>query len=366
MKKILWISNYHESTGWGNVSLNNILALDSTGTDIVLRPISFGGPLKKLTPRILDLQERDISNVDVCIQHILPTSMVYNGSYGKNIAYYEAETSNYYDSMWTKYINLLDESWVPSLVNKNNAEWSGVTNPVKVVNHCIEWDRYQNFKPTAHVDELDGPYNFCFVGELAKRKNIAAIIRAFHTEFHPSENVGLFLKLNSPALNSDQCMDKFNQYHQVIKDGLKLRARYKDVSVITGHESYSNVLSMMKQCHCFVSASYGESWCQPALDALALGLNVIYTNGTGTQEFCGPGTIAVKSNLSPCFGAIDTLPNLYSANDLWRDIDIMDLMYSMRNMYEQRNNQDRNKIAESVKYLDYKEVGKKMLEAING
>jgi glycosyltransferase involved in cell wall biosynthesis len=363
--KVLYLSVMDQS-GWGYVSTNNILALDSTGVDLVVRAIPFGGIPQRFTPRMQELQARDISNVDVCIQHILPNSMVYNGSYGKNIAYYEAETSNYYDSMWTKYINLMDESWVPSLVNKNNAEWSGVTNSVKVVNHCIEWDRYQTLQPTAHVEELDGSYNFCFVGELSKRKNIAAILRAFHTEFHPSENVNLFLKLNSPGLNSDQCMQKFEGYHQVIKDGLKLRARYKEPIVVTGHESYGNVLSMMKQCHCFVSASYGESWCQPALDSLALGLNVIYTKGTGTEEFCGPGTIAVKSHLSPCFGAVDTLPNLYSANDLWRDIDIIDLMYSMRNMYEQRNNQDRKKIAESVKYLDYKEVGKKMLETING
>jgi glycosyltransferase involved in cell wall biosynthesis len=363
MVKILYIG-VADQTGWGYVSTNNILALDSTRVDLVVRSISFGGIPQRLTPRIQELQARDISNVDVCIQHILPSNFCYNGSY-KNIGYYEAETSNYYDSMWPKFINILDEAWVPSLVNKNNAEWSGVTVPIKVVNHCIEWDRYQTLKPTAHIQELDGSYNFCFVGELAKRKNIAAILRAFHTEFHPSENVNLFLKLNAPGLNSDQCMGKFEQYHKMVKEGLKLRARYKEPVVVTGHESYANVLSMMKQCHCFVSASYGESWCQPALDSLALGLNVIYTKGTGTEEFCGPGTIAVKSNLSPCFGAVDTLPNLYSANDMWRDIDIQDLMYSMRNMYEQRNTQDRKKIAESVKCLDYKEVGKKMLEAIN-
>jgi len=362
MKKVLSII-VGDKTGWGYVGLNNVLALDSTGVDLVVRSINCGGIPHQYTPRMMELLGRDISNVDVCIQHILPTDYIYNGSY-QNIGYYEAETCDYSSSMWPKYINMMDQAWVPSIVNKNNAENSGVNIPISIVHHCIEWDRYQNFRPTAHIAELDGSYNFCFVGELSKRKNIASLLRAFHTEFHPSENVNLFLKLNAPGLDREQCSKKFTEYHNMVKGGLKLRARYKEPIVITEHESYSNVISMMQQCHCFVSTSYGESWSQSGLDSLALGLNVLYTCMTGTHEFASVGTDAVNSKKVPCFGAIDTLPNLYSGNDFWREIDIPDLMFSMRNMYEQRNNQDRVKIAESVKKFDYKEVGKKMMEAI--
>ena len=208
-------------------------------------------------------------------------------------------------------------------------------------------------------------YNFCFVGELSKRKNITAILRAFHTEFHPSENVNLLLKINKPGFSGPECLKLFNESHGAIKAGLKLRKKYKEPIVIAEYLSYINLLSIMSQCHCFVSASYGESWCQPALDSLAMGLNLLYTEGTGTDEFAQVhGAQPIKSHKTPCFGAVETLLEIYSGYDSWKEIDIESLMFGMRNMYEQRNNQDRKKIAESVRCFDYKEIGRQMLNAI--
>ena len=33
--KVLYIGNYNDGTGWGNACLNNILALDRAGIDVV-------------------------------------------------------------------------------------------------------------------------------------------------------------------------------------------------------------------------------------------------------------------------------------------------------------------------------------------
>lgn len=363
--KILYLANFLEGTGWGQASLNNILALDSVGADLVLRPLSFNGAVRKVPDRIHELMARDISNIDVCIQHTLPTFYCYNGSY-KNIGYYEAETNDYSSSMWPKHINLLDRAWVPTELNRKQAEVSGVSIPISVVNHCIDTDKYYNLVPSASVDELENSYNFCFVGELSKRKNIGAILRAFYSEFHPSENVGLFLKLNSPGLSDVQCMEKFTILDESIRRGMKYRQNYRAPSVITYFESYNNLLSIMSQCHCFVSASHGEAWCYPALEALALGLNVLYTADTGVEEFAmPPHSYAVKSHTVPCFGANETLPEIYSCRDSWQEIDVPSLMFGMRNMYEQRHNQDRKKIAQSISKFGYEEVGRQMLEALN-
>ena len=365
MYKVLWIGNFLENSGWGTVGLNGILALDSTGIDLVLRPISFGEQIKKVTPRITELMNKDINNVDVCILHTLPTLYTFSGAYTKNIGFYEAETNDYSSSLWQKYCNLMDSVWVPSELNRKQAQVSGVTVPISVVNHCIEWDRYQNFEPTADIEQLKDGYNFCFVGELSKRKNITAILRAFHTEFHPSENVNLFLKINKPGFSGPDCLKLFNESHQAIKDGLKIRASYKEPVVVAEHLPYIHLLSFMSQCHCFVSASYGESWCQPALDSLAMGLNLLYTACTGTEEFAQVhGAQPIKSHEVPCWGAVETLPEIYSAYDRWQEIDVDALAFGMRNMYEQRNNQNRKEIAESVRCFDFREVGKRMVEAI--
>ena len=39
--KVLYISNYMDGTGWGNAAINNILALDSVGVEVVPRAITF-------------------------------------------------------------------------------------------------------------------------------------------------------------------------------------------------------------------------------------------------------------------------------------------------------------------------------------
>ena len=39
--KVLYISNYKDGTGWGNAAINNILALDSVGVEVVPRAVTF-------------------------------------------------------------------------------------------------------------------------------------------------------------------------------------------------------------------------------------------------------------------------------------------------------------------------------------
>ena len=77
--------------------------------------------------------------------------------------------------------------------------------------------------------------------------------------------------------------------------------------------------------------SRGEGFCIPALEAMAIGIPVIYTEGTGMDDFCYGS--AVKSNQSPCFGAMSTLDYLYTANENWREIDIEHLMVCMRSAF---------------------------------
>ena len=77
--------------------------------------------------------------------------------------------------------------------------------------------------------------------------------------------------------------------------------------------------------------SRGEGFCIPALEAMALGVPVIHTEGTGMDDFC-TGT-PVPSYSQPCFGTLATLPNLDTARSDWREIDIRKLCAAMRSAY---------------------------------
>ena len=56
--KVLYIGNYNDGTGWGNACLNNILALDSAGVNIVPRAITFKGLHNTNNQRIAELEDQ--------------------------------------------------------------------------------------------------------------------------------------------------------------------------------------------------------------------------------------------------------------------------------------------------------------------
>lgn len=330
--KVLYISNYLDGTGWGNAAVMNILALDTAGVRVVPRAITFNGQAGKtnVPQRIRELESDDLSNIDVCIQHTLPTQFIYNSQF-KNIGLYETETHDFHYSMWHKYINLLDEAWVPNSQALRASAMSGVKIPIKIAPHCIDFNSYRKIEKTATIGELENSFNFCFVGEFVARKNISTLLKAFHIEFHPSENVNLFLKLHIPGATSEQTLAEFNRMNNQITSGLKLRRKYKEPCIVTGMLDRKHLLSIMKQCHTFVCSSHGEAWCIPALEAMAMGMQVIYPRDSGMADFAWG--LDVPCHQSHCYGAVDALPEIYTGYDLWDEISIPDLCSAMRAMY---------------------------------
>ena len=366
--KVLYIGNYKDGTGWSNACINNILAMDAAGINVVPRVISFNEISDDIPPRIMELEQNDPVGSDVCIQHTLPHLYSYNSKY-KNIGFYVTETSNFRDSLWHKSINIMDEAWVPNKQIVKASQQSGVDVPIKIIPHSLPIASYKNVPIGAQVEELRNTFNFGFIGEFVSRKNIEALIKAFHLEFHPAEPVNLFLKINRPNTDANECMKTFQEYVTHIKSGLKLRQNYKEEIVISGRFNRVDLLSLMNQCHCFVMPSYGEAWCIPALEAMAMGLPVIYTKGTGMDDFCSG--ISVSSREVPCYKAIDTLPNLYTANSKWNEIDVEQLAFAMRSMYTKYKEfptefkKEKSKAKKTAAKYSHKKVGNIIKRILN-
>lgn len=327
--KVLYIGNYNDPTGWGNAAKNNILAMHSAGVNVVPRCITYNQNIKyKENDIIKELESNSLINPDVCIQHVLPHLYSYNANM-KNIGYLAVESYDFKDSMWHKYCNMMDEIWVPSSYCKESCLRSGVIKPIKIIPHCIDLNKYKNHKVTKEINELKYTFNFVFVGDFIERKNIEALIRAFHKEFHYMEPVNLFIKTSNIDYNT------IKSYSDKIKRGLKLRKKYKEEIVITGQLPFEDYISVLKQCHCFVMPSRGEGFCIPALEAMSIGLPCIYTSGIGMDDFCVGSE--VYSYRVPCFGGVSSLDYLYTANTYWMDIDIERLGLTMRSMFIESN-----------------------------
>ena len=355
--KILYIGNYKDGTGWGNAGANNILALDKAGVDVVPRAITFEQQQQDYPERIKELESASTKGCTVCIQHTLPHLYSYDHRY-KNIGYLAVESSDFKDTGWQHYANLMDELWVPSNFAKKACIESGVTKSVQVAPHSLDMSQYKD-NAGNKIQELQSTFNFVFVGEFIERKNLKALIQAFHIEFAVHEPVNLFIKTSRVSLPEIQ------RYAKEIQSGLKLRQNYKEEIIVVGRLEQPDYISVLSQCHSFVMPSRGEAFCIPALEAMALGIPVIHTEGTGMDDFCMGN--AVASRPQPCLGAISTLPNLDTARSDWQEINIRALCFSMRQAYQGWNadTATRQTVREAAHKYDHKPIGMQLKELLN-
>lgn len=366
--KVLYIGNYKDGTGWANACINNILALDAVGIDVVPRAITFNDSTTDCPERILELEQNSEAGCDICIQHTLPHLYSYNSKF-KNIGFIETETSNFIQSSWQHHANLMDEIWVPANSCKRSCVASGVKVPINVVPHCLDISRYNSTKYSSQVGENASPkidtliktFNFAFVGEFTERKNIQALIKAFHMEFEPEEPVNLYVK------TSGQNIDYIQNYFDQVKQGLKLRKNYKKEVLICGHLSKDDYISVLCQCHSFVMPSRAEGFCIPALEAMSVGMPVIYTKGTAMDDFCLGSP--VNSLEVPCFGAVSTMDYLYTANEKWNEIDIESLMFAMRESFMKWKTglaeEESRAALDRAKNFSHKKIGLQLKEMLN-
>ena len=89
-------------------------------------------------------------------------------------------------------------------------------------------------------------FNFAFIGEFIERKNLQALIRAFHLEFDFQEPVNLLIKTSKVELPQIQ------DYIKHVKSGLKIRSRYREEIIIAGRLEEKDYVSVLGQCHSFV------------------------------------------------------------------------------------------------------------------
>ena len=359
--KVLYIGNYKDGTGWANACAGNMLAMDSVGIEVVPRAITFEQEDKDYPQRIKELETKhskksDNHDCDVVVQHTLPHLYSYDSNY-KNVGFLDTESSDFAMSGWQYSCNIMDEIWVPSQQNADAAKRSGVTVPIKIVPHSIDISEYTKVDG-AKIQEMQNEFTFGFVGEFIERKNIKAFIQAFHMTFDPKEPVNMFIKTSKASLEAVQ---KFCTH---VRLGMKVRKKYKEEIIVAGMLEKLDYVSILDQIDCFVMPSRGEAFCIPALEAMAIGIPCLYTDGIGMDYCLGQN---VKSRPEPCFGAVDTLPDLDTANNTWAEIDVLELSTAMRNWYNAENLKSsiRDNCMKTAQKYDHKSVGIKIKELLH-
>jgi len=347
-----------DSSGYAEAARNHIAALHISGVKVHVKPVSFEsykadlGGLGALVHSLVN----HTSKSKITILHATPQNyprMKVANSY--NIGYAAWETDKL-PPAWPGFINQLDELWVPCTHNVAMMKQSGVTIPVFSFPHPFN-HKYHDDLDTEVVLSNRDPNDFVFysIFQWLERKNPIGLLKAYLTEFQPHEKVVLVLKTFLSNPNNAQEGTKLKEQIKSIKSKLFLK-EYPKVLLISTLLSREQILSLHKECDCYISLHRCEGFGIPLVEAMLAKKPVIATSYGGPEDFIhghlenDPSKVTgypVPYQMTPVYN----MPwSLYTGDMNWAEPDIMTAREYMRDVFERR------KLAHKVGEQGYKYV----------
>ena len=359
--KLTYISPCFDSSGYAEAARNYILALDSVGVDVHVKPMTF----EKQKPELGDIQTKLLSlskgsdDSKIQITHMTPENYPrWTRPDRYNIAYTTWETSRLPPN-WAILINRMNEVWVPCEHNVKVFRDSGVTVPIKCVPHTFTKEEVPTVELSLQNREKDD-YAFYSIFQWTERKNPIGLLKAYLTEFKEEEKVCLILKtyfLN--PLNPDE-LKNLKETISSIKQRLYLKS-FPKILLINSLLSKEQIVSLHNQSDCYVSLHRCEGFGIPIVEAMMAGKPVIATSYGGPADFGNdvdyPVMYHIGSQETPCFG----MPwPTYHGGMNWAEPNIMEAREAMRTCFT--NQQQAKELGADGKHwceekLSYQTIG---------
>ena len=322
-------------------------------------------------PRLLELEKKDSSGCDVCIQHVLPHHLVGSKAFRKNIAYFVSESTSLKYIGWLQQLKQMDELWVPNWDLAKSLQTDGITAPIHVVGHPCNISRYKTKYQEINLPIADGVFKFYYIGDINDRKNLESIITCFHSEFDRSEPVSLILKVKKFGHNPEQCQSVIDGIIQKVQKDLRMYndpSQYHRNVVITEDIEDKDICALHQYGDCFLSPTHGEAWSLPSFDAMGFGSSPICSDYGGPKEFIGEGCgTLVGGSYSVCKCSDAAFPDIFTGREYWFQPCEMQIRKAMREKYETYQKDPLGtkrtwKLAglEQVKLFSYEKIGEEM------
>jgi len=180
----------------------------------------------------------------------------------------------------------LDRIVVPSDHSKTALEKSGVACPVDVVPHAFD---EKNWPEPTH-EELEsyssyGRYVFYSIATPIERKNLVGLLQAYFKAFEGSEEVVLRIKSSVDQGRFDEIIKKAEK-----QSGIK--GRRPMVKLFGGQWPVDKIRAFHLDGHCYVSATRGEGFGLPEMEARLCGRPVITTGWGAAPEVLAASSTA--------------------------------------------------------------------------
>jgi glycosyltransferase involved in cell wall biosynthesis len=212
----------------------------------------------------------------------------------------------------------------------NHENWLMSCDNIVKIGFGIE-DCFRHCDDKANILNKQG-FTFLSVGDWTERKGFDILLDAYCEEFTANDNVTLILKVH---------MGGFTAMHKAYlkKDIDEFLSKYKNrprILLCMDKMYYDDMPRLYNACDCFVLATRGEGLGLPIAEAIARGLPVIVTHGSGHMDFVKDGVngYVIKSEEK----AVDNIEYIRkcpeAVNSKWFEPDKEDLKEKMRMIYD--------------------------------
>jgi glycosyltransferase involved in cell wall biosynthesis len=317
------------ATGFATAAKNNIQALHEAGYDVNITALDLGSH-KKINSDLHDfyksLIKKSVKNPSIALYHCIPQMQRRVRSVGRTIGYATFETTSPPDN-WSIYLNRNDAIITPSMFNYREFKKLKLTTPIFYIPHCINFNVFtpEVLKLVVHKTS----FNFLFMGTWKQRKNYEKLITAFLEEFSKQDDVSLTIKTtNTTRVQVENTIKR-------IKRSIKKIGEFPEIIIDVSTINDDDVASYIKSFDCYISASLGEGFGLPALQAMALKVPTIVPDHSGCVEYGNTDTSLLL--VPEGYNKIPCLDNIFQfKNALWPYISVSQIRERMRYAFSHR------------------------------
>lgn len=333
MSAVRFFGPVNEHSGYGNAVINFAKAFSTSGV-----PTHFFFS-KEMRQRysVLDSLEHYDGKTDIDFYLHSPPWNKHKSLASRKIGYFYWEADKL-PIVWARYLNTIDELWLPCPITLNACKRAGFRGLLKLVPTPIDlWECDERIRiPSMHVENgivSDETYKFYSIFQWHERKGFRELITAYYREFTKHDDVLLILKVN-PLNIAGYSKEKIKI--QILEIKKKMGVKYYPPIYLSYEIVDKEQIRMLhKTGDCFISAHHGEGWGMSIHDAMIARRPIITTKFGGVTNYLSSDSAdLIEYVLGPVRGMEWT--NLYDESQSWAYPKISHLRELMRNRFQNR------------------------------
>jgi glycosyltransferase involved in cell wall biosynthesis len=178
---------------------------------------------------------------------------------------------------WLPRLLKFDQVWVPTQFSFDVFAAAGVpATKLRVVAEGVDTDFFSRSRVTSQRQRTDARFTFCSVGKFEPRKNLGGLVRAFLAAFDASDSSARLVILTS-------------RYHSSADFRRELASQIPNIDFarveLLTDVAEDEMPSFYAKCDAFATATHGEGFGRPIVEAMSMGLAIVAPFWSGPTAF---------------------------------------------------------------------------------